>query len=1353
MSGSRIGLLRGVQNYLLDELAASDGLHSMGVITFADQAQVLFDRINVTDVVVEELKELVLTNTTAIGNTNIQDGLLLGLAQQQEVERALPVVFLLTDGRPTRGNVRGPPGFTRLVRQAAERKTVGPPTVVYAVGLGSDLDLEVLQAIADEGNGQRFVVADRNRIPGVFGALLGGLRSLTAVDVKVGLEAGGGAEIVRVQSGWRVEEVSNTSQVVTYSSLFLEERRDILVTLRLPPGSEEGVFLRVGVNYTNATTFEDMSKGPLELRLGRGEVPGDRGLPDSALVEVVQAQYGSCEAAERAINLTKEGDVDGAVEAVDLAIENVEDADFFGSEQRAPRLEVLVEDLVVVREQVSATNRRTARNQTVAEFVDTVCRQRPPTDPNPFNFTKPPESVTISSERATEGVLGRLVNLTFSGETRFESYSTEEQSIECLVSVVAPRLPAAKSVLSVVAVVDVSASMGDGGKLEAVQAANLAMFAQLAPDDTHTLGLVTFNDDSAIVQNIGDTQLATDRRSEEFGDAVAGLSASGPRNIAAGLQVALRLHEQRLSNRNIRSKVRSIFLFTDVEAAGDVAGGLDVEALRAQFPRARDAVSIHVFGLGAGANASAIDLLGDVANGWNGERHMVANVSGVSAAATRALSEVLEVVADPVDVTLEAMNGATLIDVVDGEESAPVENGTAGVTFRNLGEGDRRDLLVNISIPGGSEDTAYLRATGSYRDVVRFVDVDEIPPVDIVVARTGGGRSAERPKSAWAAEKQAACAAVLEARNLSGAGDQEGARAAIAEARDGLDESSIADSTAIAGIGNALDALSEALGGEAALVEEAGVFDVVTRTVCNERGDPPLRPPVPSGGLPPRGTRGGGMLTTSLGPEFSTYSKEAQTVKAVWNAVAPSIQNESPPVYVTCVIDNSASMKSTLADTWIFKLDFLKNGAREVVDRLAAEGEKHQWGLVTFSSNTTVVQELAALNASAAKEAISGISIAESDDTDLYGGLMAGLEQHIAAAPDGAVHSVLLFTDLNGEPVGNLTSKPDIIQALNETLASLEDIPVQVNTFGLGEMDGASLDLLQDIADRGMGKRQLVLNASDIPRAINHTVENLLDTHCVNLDIEFKPQEGTQIVEVIQGAESFAPSGNESVKISFPDVVLGERRDVVLLLNVSEGEATDVLVADANYTLAGTTDVVTTPTRVVTLMRVDGVDEGQLPRALPHWVVTKFDVCQAIDAALNQTKEGNRTAALETIDEARIAVQSSPLKEQENSKAALRDVERELEKLQVDLSVPDEGPTEGNATFDNALSALCNGRYPPVSTPAPLAGTSGELDFDGLALGILAGIGPEGSGSVAPLPVAAVGTVVLATLGLLAVAL
>eukprot|EP00803_Ostreobium_quekettii_P004334 evm.model.scf_823.10 EVM.evm.TU.scf_823.10 scf_823:53753-58516(-) len=1331
MSGRRIGLLREVNDWMLTELAGDDGRHSMGVVTFADNAQVLFPRVNVTPVVVGELIDLIRTNTTAIGNTNIEDGLATGLRQQQGVDRAVPVVFILTDGEPTRGRARAPPGFTRVVREAAVNRTVSPPTVVYSVGLGG-VDLDILQAIADEGNGQRFVVPSVQMIPSIFGSILGGLRSVAALELKLGFEGVNGAEVVRVQSGWRVETL-NGSQGLTFANLYLEERRDVLVTLRIPAGDTEQVFLRVGVNYTNATTFEEVAKEPLELVVGRVGSARPRGLPENPLVEVVRAQYLSCEAAEAAINLTKGGDVAGAVAEVDAAVRAVEDAQFFGSQSRAPRLEVLRDDLLIVRERVSNTsNMRVQRNQTVSEFVDTVCKQRPG-DPNPFNFSKPPESVAASAERAERGVLGRLVNLTFTGETQFPSYSREAQELTCLVSVEAPRLPTAIGVVSVVAVVDVSASMAEGGKLAAAQAAVRAMFEQLAPDDTHTLGLVAFSGRARVVENIGDSFLATDQRLEAFNASVNGLSAAGDRDLAAGLEVALRLHEQRLSNRAARPKQRAIFLFTDLQDASDAAGGVDVQDLKARFPRAGEEVAVHAFGLGAGANASAVDLLGSVARAWSGERHVVPDAADVPASATRTLSEVLEVIADPVDLRLEAINGAALVNLIDGAEATQAEGGVTALnaTFRHLGEGDRRDVLVNVSVPAASEDRAYLRATGTYRDVVRFVDVDDLPPVEVTVARSGAGSFQASPGPEWAGGKKEACAAVILAQNLSRDGDDDGALAAIAEVRDAISGSSIAESSAAAGLRNALDAVAEAIEGGGGLAERTAVFDKVGRTVCNGRGDPPLRPPVPIQGPPPRGSRTDAMLATGIRPEFPSYSTEAQTVKVAWNAVAPSTKNATTPLWVTCVIDNSASMKSTLPDTWIFKLDFLKSGALQVVDRLAQEGDKHRWGLVTFSSNVTVAQELSQINATRAKEAISAIGISEGDDTDLYAGLMAGLEQHVGAAPDGAVHSVLLFTDLDGEPTGSLTSTPDIIQAMNETLSGLGDIPMQVNTFGLGDVDGGTLDLLQQVADAGTGRRLVVLNSSDIPTAVNQTVENLLDTFALDLDVQFRALEGSQIVGVVEGAKSFTPEDGTSVNLTFSDLVLGERRDVVLLLNITEGNATDVLQADANYTRAGTNVTVKTPTRTVNLTREAQPDQAD-PRDLPHWAVTRFDACLAIETALNQTIAGNRTAARETIMDARIKVQSSPLKERDNSRAALRDVERELERLELLLVLPDGGQAEGNATFDNALSALCNGRFPPVAAPAPLTGFTDDFDFDGLSIGILAGIGPEGSGAPAP---------------------
>jgi len=106
-------------------------------------------------------------------------------------------------------------------------------------GFGSDHDTDLLSKLAEVGEGIYSYVESEDKIGAAFGEALGGLLSTTHQNVRLSLNLQSGVEFVKAMTKFKVE--SNGSQVdIEVGDLFSEERRDILLELKVPSTEQEG---------------------------------------------------------------------------------------------------------------------------------------------------------------------------------------------------------------------------------------------------------------------------------------------------------------------------------------------------------------------------------------------------------------------------------------------------------------------------------------------------------------------------------------------------------------------------------------------------------------------------------------------------------------------------------------------------------------------------------------------------------------------------------------------------------------------------------------------------------------------------------------------------------------------------------------------------------------------------------------------------------------------------------------------------------------------------------------------------------------------------------------------------------
>ncbi|XP_065177474.1 uncharacterized protein LOC135808238 [Sycon ciliatum] len=170
------------------------------------------------------------------GQTNLSGGLLAGLQQfltmnPNPQDRArVESVLLFTDGKANRGITDGNT-LTRATRSVVAQ--IGRQVSVFTFGFSEEHEANVLQSIAEAGNGLYYYVADVESIPDSFCDCLGGLLSVTAQNITLEIEGLNGHLLDRPLTTFAVNSSKPNCYTVQIPDIYSEESKDILVNVAL----------------------------------------------------------------------------------------------------------------------------------------------------------------------------------------------------------------------------------------------------------------------------------------------------------------------------------------------------------------------------------------------------------------------------------------------------------------------------------------------------------------------------------------------------------------------------------------------------------------------------------------------------------------------------------------------------------------------------------------------------------------------------------------------------------------------------------------------------------------------------------------------------------------------------------------------------------------------------------------------------------------------------------------------------------------------------------------------------------------------------------------------------------------
>merc|ERR1719265_653286 len=283
-----------------------------------------------------------------------------------------------------------------------------------------------------------------------------------------------------------------------------------------------------------------------------------------------------------------------------------------------------------------------------------------------------------------------------------------EQDVFGLVTIAAASMPepevsaeTQRQPMDIVCVLDVSGSM-TGQKLRLVQDAVRFVIEQAEPADR--ISLVSFNDRAERPLRL---RKMNAEGKNEASVATLRLSAGGGTSIAAGLDVAISVMEQRRQC----NKVSAILLLTDGQD-GSTRPRIPSLVARAQ----QAGCGLYAFGFGADHDAR---LLSDIAEQATTPFTFVEDVEHIREAFAGAVGGLASVVAQRVELNLNCH--ATLktvhtpFAICHGSDASK----NAAILIPDMFAGERRDILVELVVPATADGsrTALLEASVRYQDL------------------------------------------------------------------------------------------------------------------------------------------------------------------------------------------------------------------------------------------------------------------------------------------------------------------------------------------------------------------------------------------------------------------------------------------------------------------------------------------------------------------------------------------------------------------------------------------------------------------------------------------------------------
>jgi len=259
--------------------------------------------------------------------------------KKRKASNAVTSLLLLTDGQDS----------SSLARLPAILRDI-PQTSINAFGFGADHDARVLSSIAETAQGSFTFIEKLDDVGPAFAATLGGLLSVTALDVNatVELKAPGTIEQIHTVFEHKLGD-DGRSGTIQLPDMLSGESRDIVLTVSLPANDIEKPFLTGHVTYKTPGNdeAENIVVAPLIVKR-----PDSTRCQANITVNTQRNRVLASDALKKAAELGQKNQLEAARETLQGAIDAIEAS----VSKKEPLCKDLIKDLKSTKDRLASAS-------------------------------------------------------------------------------------------------------------------------------------------------------------------------------------------------------------------------------------------------------------------------------------------------------------------------------------------------------------------------------------------------------------------------------------------------------------------------------------------------------------------------------------------------------------------------------------------------------------------------------------------------------------------------------------------------------------------------------------------------------------------------------------------------------------------------------------------------------------------------------------------------------------------------------------------------------------------------------------------------------------------------------------
>lgn len=249
MEGAKLEYVKKAAHFVVDNLSNEDKL---SLVIYDDQVEVLLPSQAVRN---KSSLHALINNIEDNGSTNLGGGMQKGFEEVSKHlnKNSVNRVLLLTDGLANAG-ITEPSQLNAIALNEQRQKGIS----ISTFGVGLDFNEDLLQNLAENGNGNYYFIASPEDVPGIFKKELNGLLNVVAQEMVLTLSIPQGISIDKVFA--YPYEVNGDKLTVKFKDIFSEETKAVLIQYTIKAGLNHSLAFNASLSYN------DISIAPIEAK-------------------------------------------------------------------------------------------------------------------------------------------------------------------------------------------------------------------------------------------------------------------------------------------------------------------------------------------------------------------------------------------------------------------------------------------------------------------------------------------------------------------------------------------------------------------------------------------------------------------------------------------------------------------------------------------------------------------------------------------------------------------------------------------------------------------------------------------------------------------------------------------------------------------------------------------------------------------------------------------------------------------------------------------------------------------------------------------------------------------------------